>query len=109
LFRPGTAIQRRISRHCSILFLLETAAALPHVHRLSLARSTTAAPPHPARSAVDVPIPPRLAGCRTRAGTATRWFPCSLWFAQWSRSPTVSQRPRHQYAADLPGDLPRAG
>ena len=71
-------------------------------------RVAPAAPPHPAHSAVDVPIPPRLAGCRPRAGTATRWFPCSLWFAQWSRSPTVSQRPRHQYAADLPGDLPRA-
>jgi Bifunctional DNA primase/polymerase, N-terminal len=38
-------------------------------------------------------------------GTATRWFPCSLWFARRRRSPTVSLRHRHEYAADLPHGL----
>jgi hypothetical protein len=40
-----------------------------------------------------------------QAGIETRWFPCSLLFARWSRSPTMSQRPSHRYAVDLPCDL----
>jgi hypothetical protein len=85
--------------------LLETAAALPHVRRLSPARSTTAAPPHPARSAVGAPIPASGPAARP-PGTATGRFPRSLSFARRRRSPAVSQRPRHRYAADLPHGLP---
>src|SRR5664279_2573012 len=42
----GTGIHRRVFEHCSPLLARHT-AALPHVHGLSPARSTTAAPPHP--------------------------------------------------------------
>ena len=51
--------------------LLVTAAALPHVAGLSPARSTTAAPPRPDRSAVDAPSPARPAGCGRRGKTRT--------------------------------------
>jgi hypothetical protein len=43
---------------------------------------------------------------RPTAGTSTRRFPCSLWFAQPTRSPALPQRPRHAYAADLQRGLP---
>jgi hypothetical protein len=72
---------------------------------LSPARSTTAAPPHPARSAVGAPIP--VSGPDARPpGTSTGRFPRSLSFARRRRSPAVSQRHRHGYAADLPHGLP---
>jgi hypothetical protein len=73
--------------------------------RLSPARSTTAAPPHPARSAVGAPIPirPPVAGW---SGTVAGWFPCSLLFVRRRRSPTLPLRHRHGYAADFPRDLP---
>src|SRR5216684_3333537 len=73
--------------------------------RLSRPRTTTAAPPRPARSAVGAPIPGTGRMPVTR-GDATRWFPCSLWFARRRRSPTVSQRPRHAYAAGFRRGLP---
>ncbi|MDQ0765395.1 hypothetical protein QF027_008030 [Streptomyces canus] len=71
---------------------------------LSPARSTTAAPPHPARSAVDAPIPATELAARCW-GVETGWFPCSLCFARRSRSPTVSLRHRHEYAVVLPRGL----
>jgi len=76
------------------------------MHRAFPARITTAAPSHPARSAVGAPIPPRSLDANV-AGTPTRWFPCSLLFARRRRSPTVFQRPRHRCAAGLPCDLTR--
>jgi hypothetical protein len=46
-----------------------------------------------------------------RRGTGTRRFPCSLQFVRRSRSPALSRRHRHGYAAgihrDLPGQRPR--
>jgi hypothetical protein len=39
--------------------------------------------------------------------TDNRWFPCSLLLAGRRRSPTVSQRPRHRYAAGFHCDLTR--
>jgi hypothetical protein len=63
---------RRSAAHLAALqppLLLDTAAALPHVHGLSPARSTTAAPPHPARSVVGAPIPPT----RLAAGPDGNW------------------------------------
>jgi hypothetical protein len=42
-------------------------------------------------------------------GTEAGRFPCSLSFARRRRSPAVSQRPRHRYAADLPRGLPAHG
>jgi hypothetical protein len=84
---------------------LDPAAALPHVHGLSPARSTTAAPPHPHRSAVDAPIPRQALAVHGR-GAENGWLPCSRRFARWRRSPTVSLRHRHEYAVDLPRGLP---
>jgi hypothetical protein len=60
---------------------------------------------------------PRLAAqpttCPARPATlaARRWasqerFPCSLRFAHRRRSPALPQRPRREYAADLPRSLP---
>jgi hypothetical protein len=75
------------------------------VLRLSPARSTTAAPPRPDRSAVGAPSPTRPAGCRY-AGQDPERFPCSLWFAQRRRSPTMPLRHRREYAAVFPRSLP---
>ena len=61
--------------------------------------------PAPDRSAVDAPSPTQPAG-RRRAGRDPGRFPCSLWFARRRRSPTMSLRHRHEYAADLPRGLP---
>ena len=59
--RHGAGIHRRFFRHSSFLPSL-TAGALPHVHRLSRARSTTRAPPRPGPSADNGPAR-RHAGC----------------------------------------------
>ena len=85
--------------------LLETAAALPHVHGLSPARSTTAAPPHPGPIGGRCAQPHPPVG-RGRSGQDPGRFPCSLWFARRRRSPTMPLRPRCGYAADLPRSLP---
>ena len=85
--------------------LLETAAALPHVHRLSRPRSTTAAPPRPG------PIGRRWAQPRRRAGSdgpgqdrdGSRVH-CR--FARRRRSPTLPLRHRHGYPAALHRGLP---
>jgi hypothetical protein len=72
--------------------------------RLSRPRTTTAAPPRSriARRSVRPAHRPR----RQRGhGQDPRRFPCSLRFAQRRRSPTVSLRYRHKYAADLPHGL----
>ncbi len=61
------------------------------------------APPGPFNGRCVYPAP--LTRCQKGAGAATGRFPCSLLFARRSRSPTVSQRPRHRYAVDLPCDL----
>ncbi len=72
--------------------------------RLSRPRRTTAAPPRPRSSAVDAPGPsPVLGG---PGGRDLRRFPCSLWFARWRRSPTVSLRPRCGCAVALSHSLP---
>jgi len=47
----------------------------------------------------------RRAGCPPPGAAAGR-FPCSPSFARRRRSPAVSRRPRHRYAADLPRGLP---
>jgi hypothetical protein len=49
--------------------------------------------------------PGQRAGCPP-PGTSTGWFPRSLSFARRRRSPAVSQRHRHEYAADLSHGLP---
>jgi hypothetical protein len=49
--------------------------------------------------------PGQHAGCPL-AGNQSGRFPCSLSFARRRRSPAVSQRHRHEYAADLPHGLP---
>lgn len=73
--------------------------------RLSRPRSTTTAPPHPG------PIGGRRAQphphhWKRRAGQDPGQFPCSVWFARRSRSPTMPLRHRCEYAADLPRSLP---
>jgi hypothetical protein len=80
--------------------LLATAAALRHV---------TGSPGPGLLRRLRPTRPVRQSACLStastpgahRPGTGTRWFPCSLWFARRSRSPAVSQRLRHAYAADL--------
>src|SRR5262249_61763366 len=52
----GAAIRRRVLRHCSLLPSRNRCRPSPCAG-LSPARSTTAAPPRPARSAVGAPIP----------------------------------------------------
>ena len=73
--------------------------------RLSRPRTTTAAPPRP--GPVDgrctQPNPPHWTH---GGGRDPGRFPCSRRFARPRRSPTVSQRHRHEYAADLPRGLP---
>ena len=84
---------------------LETAAALPRVPgspRLGVLRRLR---PVPDRSAVGAPSPAGAAGCGAR-GRGPGRFPCSLWFARRSRSPTMPLRHRCEYAADLPRSLP---
>ena len=49
--------------------------------------------------------PGQRAGCPP-PGTSPGRFPRSLSFDRRIRSPAVSQRPRHRYAADLPHGLP---
>jgi hypothetical protein len=79
--------------------LLETTAALPRVHGLSPAPSTTAAPPRPG------PIgrrwtQPRASALAARCkGAEPGRFPCSLLTVCRSRRPTLSRRYRHGYAA----------
>jgi hypothetical protein len=85
--------------------LLITAAALPHVHGLSPARSTTAAPPRPGPIGCRCAQPHPPAG-RGRPGQDPERFPCSLWFAQRRRSPTMPLRHRCEYAAAFPRSLP---
>jgi hypothetical protein len=78
---------------------LETTAALPRVHGLSPAPSTTAAPPRPG------PIgrrwtQPRASALAARCkGAEPGRFPCSLLTVCRSRRPTLSRRYRHGYAA----------
>jgi len=52
--------------------------------------------------------PGQRTGCPLPGNQSGR-FPCSLPFARRRRSPAVSQRPRHGYAADLPRGLPARG
>jgi len=59
----------------------------------------------PAGSAVGAPIPDYRPGAGS-PGATDRWFPRSPCFARWRRSPTVSRRPRHGYAAGLSHGLP---
>ena len=61
--------------------------------------------PAPDRSAVGAPSPTRPAGCGY-AGQDPERFPCSLWFAQRRRSPTMPLRHRCGYAAAFPRSLP---
>src|ERR1017187_1945405 len=68
--------------------------------RLSRARSTTAAPPHPRlRQASRLSIPVSLA--RRRVWNARGWFPRSLSSDQRVRHPALPLRHRHGYAVDL--------
>ncbi len=96
-------------RRLHVLPLHGTAAALPHARGLSPARSTTAAPPRPGpisgRRAQPPARPHHEWSPRTQRQDPER-FPCSLRFARRRRSPTVSPRPRHEYAADFPRGLP---
>jgi hypothetical protein len=61
------------------------------------------APPGPFSGRRAYPRPELAA---RQQGTATGRFPRSLSFARRRRSPAVSQRHRHEYAADLPHGLP---
>src|SRR5262249_56436957 len=61
------------------------------------------APPGPFSGRRAYPRPELAA---RQQGTVTGRFPRSLSFARRRRSPAVSQRPRHEYAADLPCGLP---
>jgi hypothetical protein len=101
----GAGIHRRVFDHCS-LSLTQHAAALPHVHGLSPARSTTTAPPHPRPSTGDGSIHRCHPGRSAPNGTARRWFPRSLLFDQRVRHPALPLQHRHGYAVDLHHDLP---
>ena len=54
---------------------------------------------------IGAPIPAPGRTTRRREPQPGR-FPCSLSFARRRRSPAVSRRPRHRYAADFPCGLP---
>jgi hypothetical protein len=68
-------------------------------------RVAPTAPPHsgPIGCRCAQPQPPAGGG---RSGQDPERFPCSLWFAQRRRSPTMPLRPRRGYAAAFPRSLP---
>lgn len=98
-------VQRGVFWHCRPSLHVLRCRPSP-CDRLSRPRSTTAAPPRPIRSAVGAPIRSPHQGDEERRAVTGR-FPCSLWFVCRSRSPTMTQRPRHEYAAGFPRGLPR--
>ena len=103
----GAAIRRRILRHCSLLPSSKPLPPFPMragFPRLGVLRRLRPARPFSGRRA----YPGQRAGCPP-PGTAARRFPCSLSFARRRRSPAVSQRPRHEYAAVFPRGLPARG
>ena len=85
--------------------LLETAAALRHVTGSpgpGLLRRLR--PTRPVQRSAR--LSPAGGPDARPQGNVTGWFPCSLRFARRSRSPAVSQRPRHAYAAGFQRGLP---
>src|SRR6266568_1324899 len=70
---PGTTRRRYSPARLRTLpsFLAGHAVVLPHVHRLSLARSTTTTPPHPLLRLASYLSPPRSLWPRVKWGTAT--------------------------------------
>jgi hypothetical protein len=100
----GTAIRRCLLRHCSLLPFAIPLPPFPMCRALSGSEYYGgSAPPGPFSGRCA--YPGQRAGCPP-PGTITGWFPRSLPFAQRRRSPAVSQRHRHRYAADLPHGLP---
>jgi hypothetical protein len=87
----GAAVRRRVLRHCSLLPSRNRCRPSP-CDRLSRPRTTTAAPPRPARSAVGAPIPasgpdarrrePRPGGSRVHCDSldeiGARLCPCGI-------------------------------
>jgi hypothetical protein len=72
--------------------------------RLSRTPTTTTAPPHPARSADGVPIPPTTPECAA-GGNRSQAVPVFTGDRSISRHPAVPLRHRHEYAVDLPRGL----
>ena len=100
----GTAIRRCVFRHyssSSSRIPLPPFAMWPALPASDYYGGS--APPGPFSGRCAYPRTSRMPIPR---GDETRWFPCSLWFAQRRRSPTVSQRPRHAYAAGIQRGLP---
>src|SRR5664279_4758653 len=101
----GTGIHRRVFEHCSPLLARHT-AALPHVHGLSPARSTTAAPPHPRPWPAPRPSTTPASWLGAERWNDRRWFPRSLLSGRRVRHPALPLRYRHGYAVDLHHGLP---
>src|SRR5664279_4357555 len=101
----GTGIHRRVFEHCSPLLARHT-AALPHVHGLSPARSTTAAPPHPRPWPASRPSTTPASWLDAERWNDRRWFPRSLLSGRRVRHPALPLRHRHGYAVDLHHGLP---
>ena len=107
--RPGRERRRSAARLSALQSPSPSNRCRPSpCDRLSRPRSTTATPPHPARSADGAPIPTTDPDGGQR-GVITGQFPCSLWFARSRRSPALPLRPRHSYTADLHHGLPGNG
>jgi hypothetical protein len=111
-YPPLGPVQSRLSRCVGIhprppgipLSSLLTCWSPSPCARLSRARTTTRPPPHPTRSADDVPIPPTRMDSRQREPrgmisvfTANRLI---------SVASSCARQPRREYAAALPRSLP---